>query len=675
MAYVTGKSGSFSFQDANKQFTLKVNWTETYDIATNSSIISIDSYQLNSTMWGGTWNPCGLIKVNDELVATFNYYNPSTHKVTISAGSNFYSFEAHNNGVSAPWVSSPIAHNTDGSKSITISVVANPAGHNLSSIQIYRASDGKIVTFGASQASTVELTDIPRAATLTAAPNFTDEDNPTITYNNPAGEAVDKLEACISLTSARADIAYREVSKTGTSYTFSLTEAEREVLRLATLDGSASRTVYFILQTTIAGVTYRSPLAKTFTVVNAEPQISALVMDINEKTVALTGDRLTRLIKGYSNVGYELTATAQKGAIIAGYRATNGSAVFTTASGTFAATQSADFTFSATDNRGQTATENRKFNLVEYFKPTCDAEATLELDGETTARAEVTITGTFFNASFGAVKNSIEILIKHSAANDWISLTNDLYFEPSINGNTYIIDFGVSGLDYTQPFTYQCKVIDKLDSATSAEDTKTIYPVFDWSAEDFNFNVPISMNGNQTIRATDTGRIVISANEGDIYLRPNGSTTDAGQLRITTTGLALLDGVRLATLDMLYPIGSIYLSVNSTNPSSYFGGTWERIQDKFILAAGSTYGAGTTGGSATHTHALGNSAYAQINHHDGAFWFKEIDGVSYAASGKGTSTGANVTNTQSSAVPLGGTTNSASSLPPYLAVYVWKRTA
>ena len=398
-------------------------------------------------------------------------------------------------------------------------------------------------------------------------------------------------------------------------------------------------------------------------------------MDMNEKTVALTGDRLTTIIKGYSNAGYELSATALKGASITGYKATNGSNSFTTDSGTFTATQSAEFTFSATDNRGQTTTVNRKLNLINYFKPTCNTEATLELDGETTARAAITITGTFFNASFGAVRNSLEILIKHSAASDWISLTNDLYFEPTVNGNNYSIDFGVSNLDYTEPFTYQCKVVDKLASATSAEDTKSIYPVFDWSDTEFNFNVPISMNGNQTIRATETGRVVISGNEGDIYLRPNGSTTDAGQLRITTAGALYADGVRVPTLDLIYPVGSIYMSVNSTNPATLFGGSWERIQDRFLLAAGSTYGAGTSGGSATHYHTLSDAGIALINHHDGKFWFSEIDGVSYVASGSGSASGAVVNANQTSAIPLRGGTDSGSTMPPYLAVYMWKRTA
>ncbi len=62
-----------------------------------------------------------------------------------------------------------------------------------------------------------------------------------------------------------------------------------------------------------------------------------------------------------------------------------------------------------------------------------------------------------------------------------------------------------------------------------------------------------------------------------------------------------LDALKLLMLDTIYPVGSIYMSVNNVSPSTLFGGTWEAIQDRFLLAAGSTYTAGDTGGSATHT--------------------------------------------------------------------------
>lgn len=62
-----------------------------------------------------------------------------------------------------------------------------------------------------------------------------------------------------------------------------------------------------------------------------------------------------------------------------------------------------------------------------------------------------------------------------------------------------------------------------------------------------------------------------------------------------------LDALKLLMLDTIYPIGSIYMSVNNVSPSTLFGGTWEAIQDRFLLAAGSTYTAGDTGGAVNHT--------------------------------------------------------------------------
>lgn len=55
------------------------------------------------------------------------------------------------------------------------------------------------------------------------------------------------------------------------------------------------------------------------------------------------------------------------------------------------------------------------------------------------------------------------------------------------------------------------------------------------------------------------------------------------------------------TLDQVYPVGSIYMSVNDVDPATLFGGTWVRIQDKFLLASGPNYPNGNTGGEARHT--------------------------------------------------------------------------
>ena len=51
----------------------------------------------------------------------------------------------------------------------------------------------------------------------------------------------------------------------------------------------------------------------------------------------------------------------------------------------------------------------------------------------------------------------------------------------------------------------------------------------------------------------------------------------------------------------VYPVGSIYISVTDTSPASLFGGTWEQLKDRFLLAAGDSYAAGSVGGTAEHT--------------------------------------------------------------------------
>lgn len=52
-------------------------------------------------------------------------------------------------------------------------------------------------------------------------------------------------------------------------------------------------------------------------------------------------------------------------------------------------------------------------------------------------------------------------------------------------------------------------------------------------------------------------------------------------------------------INIVYSVGSIYMSVNSTSPASLFGGTWEQIKDRFLLAAGDTYANGSTGSVTT----------------------------------------------------------------------------
>ena len=174
--------------------------------------------------------------------------------------------------------------------------------------------------------------------------------------------------------------------------------------------------------------------------------------------------------------------------------------------------------------------------------------------------------------------------------------------------------------------------------------------------------------------------------------------------------------------DDIYPVGSIYMSVSNTDPGTLFGGTWQRIQDTFLLAAGSSYSAGTTGGEASHkltedetavrahTHGFTQPTISRHRHAISGDHTYNVTSSSaqafstgnYKIGSSGTTyngfirnTGSNVlvrdsNNTQyEQPTATGGAVGARAygsndgesqveahnNMPPYLAVYVWKRTA
>lgn len=76
--------------------------------------------------------------------------------------------------------------------------------------------------------------------------------------------------------------------------------------------------------------------------------------------------------------------------------------------------------------------------------------------------------------------------------------------------------------------------------------------------------------------------------------------------KLVDTKLNWLYGQLQNTASKLYPVGSVYISFNSADPSTLFGGTWQRLKDTFLLASGDTYAANTTGGSAMKTISVNN---------------------------------------------------------------------
>lgn len=124
-------------------------------------------------------------------------------------------------------------------------------------------------------------------------------------------------------------------------------------------------------------------------------------------------------------------------------------------------------------------------------------------------------------------------------------------------------------------------------------------------------------------------------------------------------------------IDLIYPVGSIYMSANNVSPANLFGGTWEQIKDKFLLSAGDTYNAGDEGGEATHTLTINempshrHTIHGRTDRYQGRETaFRETYG--YNESGE-------MDNNVDTFATGGGQAHN--NMPPYLAVYMWKRIA
>lgn len=360
-----------------------------------------------------------------------------------------------------------------------------------------------------------------------------------------------------------------------------------------------------------------------------KPILSPTVEDSNSIAIGVTGNKNTLIIY-FSDAAITTGAAARNSATLISQKVTCGSKSITTSSGTIEDVESGTFTFTATDSRGYSTTQTVTKDIINYINPTCN----LNIPNPTTdGNLSFTITGNYYNGSFGAVNNTLSVSYKYKTGSgnysDNIEVTNI-----TLNNNTYTANISLTGLDYKETYTFQAFTIDKIKSANSAEKVIKTTPVFSWSNDDFEFNVPVKFSGK-------------------------------------------------ALFDIVYPVGSIYMSVSETSPATLFGGTWEQIQNRFLLAAGSSYTAGNTGGASTVT-----LTEAQLPHIEGTLIIhgQENGTCIYQTSGHFTGTqldgkykdsGNTVSSAYSQQDPKFsfGSGKSHTNMPPYLVVYMWKRTA
>lgn len=463
----------------------------------------------------------------------------------------------------------------------------------------------------------ISLDRIARNATSMTANDFTDETNPVLTYSNPSGFACD-----ISIEFAGGSITRSgEISGAGGSYTMQLTDSERATLRNASKNSQTLKVTY-ALKTTIDGTAYYSRAERKMNVVNAAPELGAVSYeDTNAATVAVTGDK-SRIVQNHSTLTVTVpTATAKKGATIASYTIAFGGVTKTVAAAGSVSLGAVDvsypqaLTVTATDSRGLTASQSVQVTVDDYSAPT----AVIDLHRLNNFEPETYITASV-RYSYLNGKNAVTISAKFKKVSD-SSYGTPIELEDSTKSTLTC--------DRDSAYDFVVTIADKLEST------------------DYNMTL------GKGIPA-----FFIDTQKSSVGVNCLPSQSDVLQLGASAW----------LTAQGAYPVGSVYINVGDVNPAILFGGTWERLGGRFLLGADSTYAAGSTGGEATHQLTTAempshNHTLDNYNTTGGTTSFMTVQ----ANDKKGYSGNVNTLYT--------GGNQPHNNMPPYLAVYMWKRTA
>lgn len=424
-----------------------------------------------------------------------------------------------------------VQHNADGTKSIPINIQLN-------------FDMGGTINFS----TTVELDPIDRYSTITASNGVIGSKQVSITISTPVSGRLHTLKYTFgSLTGTIA------TNTSSTSLKWTLPSSFYNQMPEET-----NKTGTITLSYSLGGTT-QTATCNFIASVDPNlcgPLITPTVININDDHVALTGSR-DILIRYESMVEYAINAVAQNGAYLVSQSITCGSKTITDlAQGVIDDVPDGTFIFRAMDSRGFASETTLTKTLIEYIKPTCNQDIKAEIVDETNTHVNIKIYGNIFNASFGAVNNTMTLQIRYTDDSGewgaWESLPN--ITNDNIDGNTYSVELSGGDFDYNKNYLIQSRIVDKLYVVESASYSIRVKPVFDWGKEDFNVNVPFHMN-NQTVLRHNlaANNTVLSASGGHIYLRPGGTNSTSGEVRITAqgdieiTGDIIVDGVNIIT--------------------------------------------------------------------------------------------------------------------------------
>lgn len=535
--------------------------------------------------------------------------------------------------------STTIAHNADGTKSFSLSCQAG--------VYTYAVS--------VTASGTHTLNTIPRASSVSAT---------NVNMGSTTKIAISRASSSFTHT-----LTYKFGSSTGTivSKTTSTSVSWTPAMSLANQIPKAVSGSCTITCDTYSGSTKVGSKTCTLTLTvpaTVKPTITSLGVTRVDGTVPTdwgiyvqSKSKATLTINGAAgSYGSTISSYSISGG---GFSSTESSFTtgFLTTSGTIT------FTAKVTDSRGRVSdAKTVSISVVAYAAPSFTDYLSQRAISDGTANDDGTYIRSIISYSYSTCENKNTVTratyYKKSSASTWTNANKSFS-----SGTAFVFGGGAISTESSYDVKY---------TITDAFTTVTIYDTVSTAAVLMDFKA--GGKGIAIGKVAEKDNVVEIANNWELEIH----------------------GKKL--IDYIYPIGSIYMSVNATSPANLFGGSWTQLKDRFLLGAGSTYTAGSTGGAATHKltvtempkHAHDTPFFNNMtNNGEGKSDFIGVYGKGATASAAIKEMGASSTmemwwvnqtnkaegNEWSYLTSSKGGSSAHNNMPPYLVVYMWKRTA
>lgn len=588
----------------------------------NVSNITVNLYAngINGWRYNDFYTPKATIYVNGEQKAAETVTSISSSKARI-----------------ATWTGD-IAHAEDGSMSLQVQTKYEPGATTYYLPKAY------------SYTSTSALPAIPRYSVITAPASA----EMGVSISIGVEQKSDSFSHVLLWRTSSGE--YNEIGRgtASSSYSWTVEDITEQL-------PNADSTIFNIMVRTYLNSEYDGDALESLKTLVATIPLSVVpsisITDISEANESIPNG--WPLVAGFSSVAVTTSANGVKGSTVQGRGVqvvneiiTNTSADETTTS-TF--TQPLQASTSAlatvTDSRGRTASASEDIAVYAYSKPTVALDCTrCESDGTHSA------VGTYLNIRLKWTYDEVNGL---NAANIIINRNGAqvLSYVPQTTNQSEWIEVGVvPGFSTSSQYTVEAVITDQIvEASVSQIVTKA--------------SVPFSRFDNGDAQGVSFGRTATS--EGIHHFLEEHFYSDQA-FKYHDDTVESYSNIKQFILSAIYPIGSIYISTNATNPATIFGGEWEQIKDTFLLSAGDTYNAGDTGGEATHTLTV-DEMPSHTHDYRRQNMFANDTSPSYGYNAYSSRDASQAVKRDTTSGTGGGQAHN--NMPPYLTVYMWERTA